>query len=62
MWKYACITKKEFESAKDKIEKFIVLLGGIEVSIDLPYEQKTTSFIGSNAIVNISTRLVFHMI
>lgn len=59
MWSYACVTRKEFESAKDKIEKFIVLLGGIEVSVDLPYEQKTTSFFESNAIANISTRPVF---
>lgn len=59
MWNYACVTKKEFESVKDKIEKFIVLLGGMEVSVDLPYEQKTISLFGSNAMVNISTRPVF---
>lgn len=59
MWNYACATRKEFESSKDKIEKFIVLLGGVEVSVDLPYEQKTTSIFGKNAIVNISTRTVY---
>ena len=59
MWNYSCVTRKEFESAKDKIEKFIVLLGGIIVSVNLPYEQKTTSFCGNNTVVNISTRPLF---
>ena len=59
MWNYAGVTRKEFESVKDKIENFIVLLGGIEVSVDLPYEQKTISFFGNNSIENISARPAF---
>lgn len=39
MWKYECVARQEFESIKDKIEEFIVKLGGNEVSVDLPYTQ-----------------------
>ena len=43
MWEYTCITRENFELVKDKIENFIVLLGGKKAQIELPYEQKTTS-------------------
>lgn len=59
MWKYDCITRKDFESIKDRIEELIVSLGGKKTFIDLPYAQKTTSIFGSHTIVNISTRPVF---
>lgn len=59
MWKYECVTRKEFESIKDKIEKFIVMLGGKEVSVDLPYEQRTLSYSGNDIVENISTRPAF---
>ena len=39
MWNYKCVTRHEFELIKDKIEKFIVMLGGEKMYIDLPYEQ-----------------------
>ena len=29
MWKYAGITRQEFEAIKDKIDKYIVMLGVI---------------------------------
>lgn len=59
MWVYDYLTRKEFESIKDKIEEFIVLLGGNKVSVNLPYEQKTTSVFGTHTLVNISTRSAF---
>ncbi len=59
MWKYECVTKQEFESIKDKIEEFIVSLGGNEMSVDLPYTQRTVSYSGTDLVENISTRPVF---
>mgnify|MGYP003322654137 CR=1 FL=1 len=55
------ITKdKEYVIAvKDKIEEFIVLIGGLKIIVDLPYEQKTTSIFEGKVTVNISTRPVF---
>lgn len=59
MWDYSCITRKEFEAVKDKIEEFIILIGGLKILVDLPYEQKTTSIFEGKVTVNISTRPVF---
>ena len=59
MWDYSCITRKEFEAVKDKIEEFIVLIGGLKILVDLPYEQGTTSIYEGKVTVNISTRPVF---
>ena len=60
MWIYEGVTRQEFESIKDVVEKFIVMLGGNKVSIELPYEQRTRSHIGKNDFVeNISTRSAF---
>ena len=41
MWKYKSITRQEFDSIKDAVEKFIMMLGGKQVSADLPDAQKT---------------------
>ncbi len=59
MWNYKNVTRLEFEQIKDKIEKFIVMLGGIKLTIDLPYMQISRSYFGGNTIKNISTRPVF---
>ena len=59
MWRYKCVTKQEFESIKDKIENFIIMLGGNEVSVDLPYEQRTVSYSENDIVENISTRSAF---
>ena len=59
MWIYESITRQEFESIKDIVEKYIVMLGGNKVSIQLPYEQRTRSYIGNDFVENISTRPVF---
>lgn len=59
MWKYECVTRQEFESIKDKIEEFIVSLGGNEVSAGLPYVYRTVSHSGTDIVENISTRPAF---
>ena len=59
MWKYEYVTRQEFESIKDKVEKFIVMLGGREVSVNLPYTKRTVSHLGTDIVENISTRPAF---
>ena len=59
MWKYECVTRQEFEVIKDKIEKFIVMLGGNEISVGLPYEQRTLYSSGNDLVENVSTRPAF---
>ena len=59
MWPYESVTRQEFESIKDVVETYIVMLGGNKVSIELPYEQRTRSYVGNDFVENISTRPVF---
>ena len=59
MWIYESVTRQEFESIKDVVETYIVMLGGNKVSIELPYEQRTRSSVGNDFVENISTRPVF---
>ena len=59
MWPYESVTRQEFESIKDVVETYIVMLGGNKVSIELPYEQRTRSSVGNDFVENISTRPVF---
>ncbi len=59
MWIYECVTRQEFESIKDEVEKFIVMLGGNVVSVDLSYEQRTRSYSGNDIVENISIRPAF---
>jgi len=59
MWIYESVTRQEFESIKDKIEKFIVMLGGKKLSVGLPYTQKTVSYSGSDMVENTSVRAAF---
>ena len=59
MWKYAGITRQEFEAIKDKIDKYIVMLGGNIVDVDLPYEQCTVTCSGNDAVKNSSVRPTF---
>lgn len=59
MWKYAGITRQEFEAIKDKIDKYIVMLGGNIVDVDLPYEQCTVTCSENDAVKNSSVRPTF---
>ena len=59
MWIYENVSRQELESVKDALEKFIEMLGGTRLSVDLPYKQRTVSYIESNSVENISTRPAF---
>lgn len=59
MWKYECVTRQEFESIKDKIEEYIVKLGGNKISVNLPYIQRTVTYSGADIVENISARPAF---
>ena len=59
MWKYDCVTREEFEKIKSKIENYIVMLGGKEVSVQLPYKQKNVSYSGDSVIECNVQRPVF---
>lgn len=59
-WIYTNVTRQEFEVVKDKVEKILVELGCVEVELDLPYVQKTTSFLGEDEkVINYSYRPAF---
>ena len=60
MWKYECVTRQEFESIKDKIEEYIVKLGGNKISVNLPYIQRTVTYSGADIVENISARSEEH--
>ena len=49
--------REKFERAKDKA--IIALLGGKILDIDLPYQQKTTSFSEGMRIENVPVRSIF---
>ena len=53
MWIYESVTRQEFEAIKDIVEKYIVMLGGNKVSIELPYEQRTRSYTGNDFVENV---------
>ena len=59
-WIYTNVTRQEFEVVKDKVEKILVEHGCVEVELDLPYVQKTTSFLGEDEkVINYSYRPAF---
>lgn len=59
MWKYECVMREEFELIKDKIEEYIVRLGGNKAYFNMPYIQRTVSYSGTDIIESISTRPAF---
>ena len=60
-WIYTNVTRQEFEAVKDKVERILVELGCVEAKLELPYTQKTTSFLGEDEkVVNYSYRPTFH--
>lgn len=59
MWIYDNISREEFELKKDFIESIIIKLGGKQVDITLPYEQKTTSITNDVELTHISHRPTF---
>lgn len=59
VWRYTNVTQDEFEKVKEKIENFIVDLGGECVDIKLPYLNKTLSFSNGNVVDSITSQKVF---
>lgn len=59
MWNYESVTREEFEKVKDKIEEFIIMLGGREFPAELPYIQSETSYSGNNVVEHISKRPIY---
>ena len=56
-WIYTNVTRQEFEAVKDKVERILVELGCVEVAIELPYIQKTTSILGKDEkVINYAYR------
>ena len=44
MWKYADITRDEFEKIKDHVEEIMVAHGAVAQDIELPYSQRITTY------------------
>ena len=59
MWPYRTITRDEFEKKKDEVEQIILSLGGTPINIELPYENKATSFAEGQSIIHISHRCAY---
>ena len=59
MWKYECVSRQQFEDAKDKVEGYIVLLGGKKIQIGLPDAPSTISYVNGNAIEGSAARAVY---
>lgn len=59
MWPYPNMSREMLEKKKDEIEEIIAALGGKPKSIELPYENNTTSFFDGNEVVNSSQRCSF---
>lgn len=61
MWTYKELTREEFEKTKDKVEQFIKEFGGKVVDIQLPYEQKNTSYSGKFTVEHTSLRPIYEL-
>lgn len=59
MWKYDFVTREDFEKVKDKVEDFIIMLGGKVFPVKLPYIQMETSYSEDTVVEHISARRVF---
>ncbi len=59
MWYYDNITRDDFESVKNLVEKIMLELGAEIFEIHLPYEQKTTNYFGNFEETNYSERSIF---
>lgn len=59
MWNYDFVTREEFERVKDKVENYIIMLGGTISPVEVPYIQRETSYSRGNIIEHISTRHIY---
>lgn len=59
MWNYDFVTREEFERVKDKVENYMIMLGGKVFPVEVPYIQREISYSRGNVIEHISTRRIF---
>ena len=59
MWQYKDVTRQQFECIKDKVERYIVLLGGRKIQLDLPDAFNTISHTNGNVVVGRAGRDVY---
>ncbi|MCH5318050.1 MAG: hypothetical protein J1E05_08765 [Eubacterium sp.] len=59
MWFYDNVSRDEFEKKKDYVEQIMCELGAVKLSINLPYQQKTTSYSGDIEEIHYSQRPIF---
>lgn len=59
MWPYKQINRKDFETIKEKVEKYMVFLGAEKQIVDVPYEQTTTSYVRNQKVTTNSSRAVY---
>lgn len=59
MWFYDNVSRDEFEKKKDYVEQIMCELGAVKLSINLPYQQKTTTYSGEFEETHYSERSVF---
>lgn len=56
MWFYKNVSRAEFEKRKDFVEQIMRELGCVAVELELPYENKLTSYVNDYTEVWISER------
>ncbi|MGN1423761.1 MAG: hypothetical protein ACI4XA_10315 [Oscillospiraceae bacterium] len=59
MWFYENVTREEFEKQKDFVEKTMLELGAEKNEIELPYVQKTTSYVRQYIETHYSQRGIY---
>ena len=59
MWFYDKVSRNEFEHRKDYVEQIMCEFGAAAVKVELPYEQKTTSYSGDFEETHHSKRSIF---
>ena len=59
MWFYDKVSRNEFEHRKDYVEQIMCEFGAVAVDVELPYEQKTTSYSGDFEETYHSKRSIF---
>ena len=59
MWQYENVTRQQFECIKDKVERYIVLLGGRKIQLEFPDAFNTISYADEDIVVGRAGRAVY---
>ena len=59
MWQYENVTRQQFECIKDKVERYIVLLGGRKIQLEFPDAFNTISYADEDVVVGRAGRAVY---